>query len=97
MMRDIYVIAKTVTVFLGLGMDEGSFLIGEINPIGRLAITAGIQSLNDEELMDLLNDRIDNSSNKGKRAVLELADYARRVFPWEAYNTFTKYDYWKRV
>jgi hypothetical protein len=49
-------------------------LIEEINHIGRLAITAGIQSLNDEELMDLLNDRIDNSSNEVKRAVLKLAD-----------------------
>jgi hypothetical protein len=47
--------------------------------------------------MDLLNDRIDNPSNKVKRAVLELADRAGRVFPWEAYDAFTKYDYWKRV
>lgn len=97
MMRDIYGTAKIVTVFLGSGTDEGLSLIGEINRIGGMAVAAGIQSLNDEELIDLLNDRIDNSSNEVKRAVVELADQAGRDFPWEAYNDFTKYDYWKRV
>jgi hypothetical protein len=72
-------------------------LIGEINRIGGMAVAAGIQSLNSEEFMDLLNDRIDNSSNKVKRAVLELADQVGRDFPWKACNDFTKYDYWKRV
>jgi hypothetical protein len=45
MMRDIYGTARIVTVFLGSGTDEGSFLIGEINRIGGLAVTAGVQSL----------------------------------------------------
>lgn len=94
MMKDIYGMARIVTVFLGPGTDECLSLIGEINHIGKLAVDEGILSLKDEERMDLLNDRIDNSS---KRAILELADRAGRNFPWKAYNDFTKYDYWKRV
>jgi hypothetical protein len=53
----------------------------------------GIHFLNDDEIVDLLNDGIDNSSNEIKRAVSELANQGRRGFPWEAYNGFTKYDY----
>jgi Heterokaryon incompatibility protein (HET) len=97
MMRDIYRGGKIVTVFLGSGTVGGYFLIGKINRIGGFAMTAGIQTLGGEELMDLLNDKTDNSSSKVKRAVLELADQVGRDFPWEAYNDLTKYDYWKRV
>jgi Heterokaryon incompatibility protein (HET) len=96
MMRDIYKTARIVTVFLGPGTGEGHSLIGEIKRIGDEAVAAGILSLN-KELMDLLNDRIDNSSHKAKKDILELADQAERDFPWEAYNHFTKNDYWKRV
>ncbi|KAE9367399.1 heterokaryon incompatibility protein-like protein, partial [Stipitochalara longipes BDJ] len=97
MMREIYKTAKTVTVFLGTGTVEGSFLIGEINRLGHEAIAAGMHSLNGKELMDLLNDKIDDSSSTAKRAALKLADQAERRFPWASYNDFTKYEYWKRV
>jgi Heterokaryon incompatibility protein (HET) len=97
MMRDIYGTARLVTAFLGRGTDEGLSLIGEINRIGKMVVDAGIQTLSDAERMDLLNDRIYDSSSEVKRAVLELADQAGRTFPWKAYNDFTKYEYWKRV
>lgn len=74
MMREIYGTANIVTVFLGSGTDEGLSLMGEIHRIGGEAVTAGIQSLDYEGLMDLLNDRIDNSPNGVKRAALELSD-----------------------
>ena len=97
MMRDIYKTAKIVTVFLGAGTVEGCSLIAALNQLGYEAIAAGIQSLNDEQLMDLLNDKIDDSSSTVKRAALELADQAERWFPWVSYQDFTKYEYWKRV
>jgi hypothetical protein len=53
----------------------------------------GIHFLNDDELVDLLNDGIDNSSDECKRTTSELANQGRRGFPWEDYNDFTKYDY----
>jgi hypothetical protein len=96
MMRDIYKTAKIVTVFLGAGTVEGRSLIAALNQLGHEAIAAGIQSLNDEELMELLNDKIDNSSSTVKVAALELAD-AERWFPWVSYHDLTKYEYWKRV
>jgi len=97
MMRDIYKKARIVTVFLGSGTDESLSLIGEINRIGKMAIAANIQFLNNQELIDLLDDGIDNFSNEVKRTVSILANQAGRDFPWKAYNDFTRYDYWKRV
>ncbi|KAN0095751.1 heterokaryon incompatibility protein-like protein [Hyaloscypha variabilis] len=97
MMRDIYKTAKIVTVFLGAGTIEGRSLIAALNRLGHEAFVVGIQSLNGGELMDLLNDKIDDSSSTVKRAALELADQAERWFPWVFYHDFTKYEYWKRV
>jgi hypothetical protein len=96
-MKDIYGKANMVTVFLGPGTDEGVSLVQEINRIGVMAIAAGVQSLNREELMDLLDDRVDNSSSEVKQSIFDLADRVGRDFPWKAYNELTKYDYWKRV
>ena len=82
---------------MGLGTVEGRSLIAALNQLGHEAIAAGIQSLNGEELMDLLNDKIDDSSSKVKGAALKIADQAERWFPWVSYHDLTKCKYWKRV
>jgi hypothetical protein len=97
MMRDIYKTAEIVTVFLGAGTIEGRSLIAALNRLGHEAFVVGIQSLNGQELMGLLDDKIDDYSSTVKRAALELADQAERWFLWVSYHELTKYEYWKRV